>query len=258
MAALQNAEAELLYNRQALGYLCAILFHPDSMVALAVRARWARYTPAPGHSVHENIIALLRAVFEARAQLEFAETYIQVFDAQILRVPVTLLARSDAFQLLVKYMAPFFARATVAQVSGARSFADYRFNRELDCIADRGAIAVALVEHILATTPDRMYRATRTAISSSAMSLYYEYHNRSASATPAPGVAFTMRALERIGQLTASHSPVVRSATPDLVQLRMSSSEDEHTPDRAQLPNSITSIFYVSHDRHELPDAEDT
>lgn len=259
MADVQAVDNALLYNQRALGYLCDILFHPNSVVAAQICARWARYSPSASTTLHTNLVTLLRAIFEAPAKLEFAEAYIQVFDSPALHIPKTILVESEALRLLVPNMLRFFRRTTLSQTTFTRSHTDYQYNRELDCIADRAAIALGLVRHILATAPPNFYRATRDALNAAATSLYYDYYNRSGVAVPGPGVAFSMTALENIASVTGLHSPIIRVATPEQLQLRLSSSNDERDSTPTRLSNSPSSIFYVSYNREEflsLPEAQ--
>lgn len=255
MAALQTTDAAQLYNRQALGYLCALLFHPDSLVALALRGRWARYSPDATGTLQANVVTLLRAIFEAEARLEITDAHLQVLDSPALRIPATLLADSRAYPQIVRGLAHFFRRTVVVQPTMVCTYTDYQFNHELDAALDRGTIARALVQHVLATTPDAAYRATRDAFHAAATALYYEYYNRCATPHATRGVAVAAPALERIAAMTAPHSPVLRGAPPDLLRLRLSGSDDAHH-DGARSPHSVPSIFYVACDREALSSSD--
>jgi len=256
MAALANGEMAQLYNQKALGYLSDILFHPNSLVALALRGRWARYAPDAAGTLQDNVVALLRAIFEAEARLEVTDAHLQVLASPILSIPASLLNDSAAYHQLLRGVKMFFRRTVVNQTSMSITYTDYQYNHVLESVLDRPEIACALVQHILATTPDEAYRATRTAFNAAATALYYEYYNRCASPGGVPGVARAASALERIVSMTAPRSPVLRTVPPDILRLRLSGSDDSRSADYARTQHNVASIFYISRDQDELARSE--
>lgn len=245
---------EQVYNSKALGYLCAILFHPSSIVAQHVRAQWTRYSPGDA-TTRAKLEELLMAVFDAPAKLEISETYIQVLDHPALRIPRAAFAQFPGMAQLMRGLTHFFRTSRTSLAAQCTCYADYKHNAILHRTINRGNIACELVRYLLATTPDDMYYTLRNEIHAASTELWTMFWNRGHLPDENWGNdQAAMEAVDAIHEMTKPHSPIIRSASPETVRARLSSSADAAmqavqfaTPLSASEPSSNSSVFYVSH-----------
>lgn len=241
-----------VYNTTALGYLCDLLFHPDSPLALLVRKEWAQYAPGEG-TLRDQLVRLFRAVFESPVKLEVCETYLQVLDSPLLHIPKLTYGEFWHMRTLLSKIAPFFRMKTLSLASLCTCYKEYAHNDLLDARLDRPAIAYQLACHILATATDETYRETRAVLHAAAVTLQSDYYAQTQGAPLTPANQRIMLALSEIIYRSTANSPIVRSASPETVRSRLairggspgprlSSSEDQES-------GSPSSVFYVSHSR---------
>ncbi len=248
-------EDEQVYNGKALGYLCAILFHPSSIVAQHVRGQWTRYSPGEA-SIRTKLVELLLAVFDSPAKLEVSETYIQVLDHAALRIPRTTFAQFPGMSHLLRGLAHFFRTTRTSLAAQRTCYLDYKHNELLHSTINRGKIACELVKYLLGTAPEDTYYVLRNEIHAASVELWGIFWNRG----HCPDVAGLkeqehVKAIDAIYDMTKPHSPIIRSASPETVRARLSSSADSALPFAGfsndslscSEPTSSSSVFYVSH-----------
>jgi hypothetical protein len=247
-----------VYNGKACEYLCMVLFHPSSPVAQHVRGQWTCYATGEG-SARDKLVQLILAVFDAPVKLEIGETHIQVLDVPALRIPRATFSQFKGTAKLLRGLSLFFRTSRTSLAAQCMCYVDYKFNDVLHGVLDRGGVACELVRYLLASSPDVAYYSTRNEIHAACVILWSTYWNRCSEG------GFTdqrvVEALSRMCDMTRPHSPIVRSASPETVRLRLSSSAE--TPGAAASfaallaprgssdprdATSASSVFYVSHD----------
>lgn len=249
--AVATQEQIRVYNKKALGYLCDLLFHPDSPLALRVRMEWAQYAPGQG-TLRECLVDLFRAVFESPVRLEVCETYLQVLDSPLLRIPKPTYTEFWHMNLLLSKLAPHFRVSMRSLATLSACYSAYNHDDLLDARLDRVEIVRWLAIHIMASSTGATYRETRDLVHAAAVTLQSDYYAQMNGAPLTPANQRIMEGLSDIAERSAANAPIVRCATPEMVRERIAARDGNAvrlSASDGQDSGSPCSVFYVFHPR---------
>jgi hypothetical protein len=133
-------------NFLVLQHLCIHIF--EGALLDEILTRWFTYAPLHNSDLRANLTEVIRCVCLAGCRLEITPTHIQIFDCEILKIPVQILNKHPHVIQLLERIFQDFARINANLAQRDIFLQGYAFNDVLDSVLSRESLLTQILNRI--------------------------------------------------------------------------------------------------------------